>query len=1104
MTSSENGRQVTELELSDLAEKIDVDGWRKLGLWLDIREAALSKYERENWFSGAASTGTYKMLCDWKKNCPEADQRQALTTALQRCELGHLAREVLKESPRGIYGPEIAPIRNQLISYAKSKLLRVPLIPWAKTSYIQIDAIFISVQLVLHVSGPDIPVRYPLDSYNDILTETVSDGSWELSTTRFVVRGKAGSGKTTLMIKLLSDWCRQVAGSVLGKCKLVFYLPMRKLTFQSNLGESIVKHCLPRDARISAREVEQICHENAESVFILLDGYDEFPGKGLEGDDAGNIVGMLRNEEFIELPVLVTTRPGRLDDFQEFGEFKHLEVTGFTQKHVEEYIHNTFTGTRQQIGTNLYAYLDGNNLLSEVASVPLLLCAFCQVAKRTDGIDFGKLSTYTALFERLVKCFFQHELAKPKVVGGAQSPLSDSSKDRISIMSEEFLFDQLGKVALMGFFREMDGELLFSEDDFTKCCKSPREVIEKGCLAGLLTRDDDVNADPWEDEAELRLISFVLKTVQEMFAGRYLARLVKQGELDIVQYYLEMANSVQRVCDLGNVLMFACGQSMETANEVIPRVVRLIVDEEGQSFQKYWNGQLHIHECRRVQEIAELCLNLNYESQCEGKFNECLQPLFSNIRLFSPTQRTAKTLGYLLQHSDPTKIISNDSPDRRRSRGTLFPETTTTDAQPSSRDEVDSRSTCHDSPAEALISTNARLNVDALEIIHMNRMFDDQFRLLRDFLPQVKRDFFQKVNHLSLNETSWSTIRQKLTKRNPDEFEYIDHLSDNQFLAYLPVKEELKKWQVNSIYLNVVLNGLRYCSVKTLVITGISQECKKWRDLFESMESPDWRKLVKLDLSRNNIPSSHMSLLARVLHDKPNLKHLDVSGNVVNSSFVSILPDLPNLRRIYLNSEQMEPQTLADFGARLRGFPMMEVIDLNDNPLDDSAAAEIGDGLLSCPHLGRLRLDLRGVSDGGIKRLAAKIKFVRSLTHLGLYKHRNGDELVKSITSTLGHLPKLISLSLTGKVDEEPTKDALSVRLATIQSFTRAVTSLQHIEVIELFHLKPCGKGFMALLSALEGMTSLREFRVAGNCLPEDQEVEGLCRTAKQSFLKVY
>ena len=97
MTTAGSERPVTELELIELAEKIDVDDWRKLGLWLDIREAALSKYERENWFSGAASTGTYKMLCDWKKTCADADQRHTLAIALQRCDLGHLAKEVLKE-----------------------------------------------------------------------------------------------------------------------------------------------------------------------------------------------------------------------------------------------------------------------------------------------------------------------------------------------------------------------------------------------------------------------------------------------------------------------------------------------------------------------------------------------------------------------------------------------------------------------------------------------------------------------------------------------------------------------------------------------------------------------------------------------------------------------------------------------------------------------------------------------------------------------------------------------------------------------------------------------------------------------------------------------
>lgn len=939
-------------------------------------------------------------------------------------------------APRGLYGPEIIPIRDKLISYAKTKLLRIPLIPWAKTRYIQVDSIFICVQLILHIVGPDIPVRCPLESYNDILTENIAEESSDLPSKRFIVRGKAGSGKTTLLVKLLSDWCKEVAGALLAKFKLVFFLPMRKLTFHSNLGEAILQHCVPRDASISAETIEQICRENAKDVCVLLDGYDEFPGKGLAGEGAGNIVSMLRNDEFIDIHVIITTRPGRLEDFLEYGDFKHLEVTGFTQEHVHEYISKTFTGKRQHIGTNLYAYLDGNNLLAEVSSVPLLLCAFCQVARWTDGIEFGKLSTYTALFQTLVRCFFEHQLSKPKAaVSPASSPESTKEKPD-SLMTQEFLFDQLGKVALLGFFREKDGELLFSEEDVDKCTKSSSEVIEQGCLAGLLTKDDDVSTDPWEEQSSVRNISFVLKTVQEMFAGRYLSRLVELGEGELFRHYLHLVDSVQRILDLTNVLMFACGQSLVVAEEVIVHVVNHLVEEDREAIQRFWSGQLPINECRRVQEKIELCLNLNYESQSHGKFNKHLQPIFNVIRLFSPPQRTARTLGYLLQNSDPNRVVTTPSKHTRRSGCNS---SLNINGESSNSVEVDGGSKKSDvnQKSKEVVeegndqddvdgdSTDAdgQLRVHTLEIIHVNDMFDDQFRQIRDFLPKVKKDFFQNVNNLALMETNtWSSIRSKLTKKSPGDFEDIDHLSDNQFVAYLPVKEEMKKWQVNEIYLDGVLSGLSCCPVETLVITGISKQSQKWRDFFESLMSPEWRKLVKLDLSRNNLSSCLMGYLGRALYDKPNLQHLDVSGNEIKKSFVSLLPRLPSLRRIYLNSEQMEPQTLAEFGGQLTGFPNIEVIDLNDNPLDDSAAAEIGDALQGCTNLQRLRLDVSKVSEGGISRLVAKIKFVPSLTHLGLYKHHNADALLKSVTSSLSKLPKIISLSLTCREDDELRK----------------------------------------------------------------------------------
>ena len=102
-------------------------------------------------------------------------------------------------------------------------------------------------------------------------------------------------------------------------------------------------------------------------------------------------------------------------------------------------------------------------------------------------------------------------------------------------IDEDDLILQLGKVALLGFVRSVEEELIFSLKDFKDCKSGAREVVAMGCKVGILVRDEEAEYRPslYEDlqinnedgVVDSHNITFVLKIIQEKLAGSYLAHL---------------------------------------------------------------------------------------------------------------------------------------------------------------------------------------------------------------------------------------------------------------------------------------------------------------------------------------------------------------------------------------------------------------------------------------------------------------------------------------------------------------------------------------------------------------------------------------------------
>ena len=88
-----------------------------------------------------------------------------------------------------------------------------------------------------------------------------------------VVEGRPGSGKTTLVHKLVMDWA--IGNPVLLNSKLVFLLNLRTLKKSDNINDWLSIYC--SDVDFCAKVAKDINISNGENYYFILDGLDECP-----------------------------------------------------------------------------------------------------------------------------------------------------------------------------------------------------------------------------------------------------------------------------------------------------------------------------------------------------------------------------------------------------------------------------------------------------------------------------------------------------------------------------------------------------------------------------------------------------------------------------------------------------------------------------------------------------------------------------------------------------------------------------------------------------------------------------------------------------------
>ncbi|XP_078619413.1 NLR family CARD domain-containing protein 4-like isoform X1 [Branchiostoma floridae x Branchiostoma japonicum] len=398
---------------------------------------------------------------------------------------------------------------------------------WNQDFMMKTDDIFTDVDLLLQSSKGGTVNRKTLSS----VTEALVGRSDCPCPRRVLIEGQPGIGKTTTLFKLVVDWAKG-DNKALSEFDLVFCVALRKVAEPQSLVDCIFDQLLPEDASFDKVSLEEYLQTN-KNILIVLDGYDEWDP--IESHDISKV---LCGKILRDCCVIVSTRPSRTSDLLKMMRpDTRLEINGFHPDNVSTYVHKYFGGNIPK-ARRLLEKLESNFLSTGVTLTPMFLLLICILWEERDDL---------LLSDRM--CPLYDQLILYLVTGFCvRENIPFDNKKLPPNINTAVLFVE--KIAFDGL---MQGKLIFDEDEVSL---GNKELLATLVKLGLLHKQPS--------PSKLRpspQYSFSHKTMQEYFAGRYIASYVTDQDESIGRTLMEESfGTVRKVREMNNVLMFACGK----------------------------------------------------------------------------------------------------------------------------------------------------------------------------------------------------------------------------------------------------------------------------------------------------------------------------------------------------------------------------------------------------------------------------------------------------------------------------------------------------------------------------------------------------------------
>ncbi|XP_038062828.1 uncharacterized protein LOC119733302 [Patiria miniata] len=597
LTPIEAETGISDSVLHKISEMLGFDS-RKLATHLGLSAAKISHKKQQ----------IFKVLDKWRRRqSTGGDQSRVLCTAL--IEIGRM--DIIKEliEITEFQGPyTFAYLRQQIIDNYKQTATTISAHPILETRKVDIE-FFIPLRLQKNIPGKtkserfvalregerllDVNQTITLNSLDDLLNPEV------VKEIKILLYGGAGTGKSTLLVKVANSCITLSSKPLLGRFDLVLWIKLRQMQQSSCVLDAIFDQILAQNTKLTKPIVKGFIDDHESRIALLLDGLDEIPSHVLQSEEGVyRVKDILHSRVLTKSFVLVTTRP-HMTEYVLRGPQKYavVEACGFTAQDRDQYIRLNLSD--DDMGEALISYLNVNTNLSDISALPIISQMLCLVWKNQKSLP-----------ERITELYAEFALALFKRRN------KDLNDDQVMfyLMS---IIDGLGRVALQGLLDSRGERLMFDKTEFQDCQSCLDECFRLGFVEHeTYTSGLDVKV----------LVTFLHKTIQEYFAACHLAKILEDNENDFRHQLKQIREG--NVHAMEYLLRFCCGRSRQAAGLILDHIQEMQGDE------------------KKLQRLARLLL---FESGSEELATKLVRPTWVDCE----SNEDLKPLSYYLQHVTP-------------------------------------------------------------------------------------------------------------------------------------------------------------------------------------------------------------------------------------------------------------------------------------------------------------------------------------------------------------------------------------------------------------------------------------------------------------------
>ena len=800
-----------------------------------------------------------------------------------------------------------------------------------------------------------------------------------------LVDGRPGSGKTTLVNKIIKDWTK---GKVLHKAKLVFLITLRNFnhdTEQETLS-GILRPLYNNDEILRTVSID-VERANGEGVCFIMDGLDEYQPQ----DKHMSVIYKLLDKTYLPLAmIIVSSRPAATQKLRPEALTLRIEVFGFTKENILEYV-DKFpfnTGSSESNATvidpaRLMEYLHSHPNVFDMCYLPVHAAMICFLFKHEKG---NIPCTQTKIYEEFTRSMILRHLKR------------HNNDIRVHSLKE-----------LRGNIKEHFNNLCHLAFNMTVNSKQVVTLDEMGIP---LTRDA-CGDDEWSlglvtinHTAQLsgvyKTYTFLHLTLQEFLTAYYMTNLKTEEQFDLIEKYITSLRRWSESCMSYTVWTFYCG------------LVKFQFQSELTKFYEILYKEYDMIPLLR-------CV---FESQQQVVCDEVVKQLLGRIRLYSTlTPSDGSVLGYVLSTSsqpvtelkvphcdDITQLLQQISCNNFRKLESLTISAPMNDAGLQA--------------LSGILKSCASLQYASLEF---QQLSPDGAKYVADGFKHLtikKLDIYCSLSSSGGVMTIFSGLQYLISTRLILRFECLDISGASEVASGLQLLTNIPDITLDLFNTNAGHNGTAalangihgLTNLRTLKLSNNNIGPDGATALANAMHG--LANLRTLILSNNNIGPDGATALANAMHGLANLKYLILSNNNIGpdgaTALANAMHGLTNLRTLILSNNNIGPDGATALANAMHGLSILQTLNLSKNNIGPDGATALANAMHGLSILQTLNLSKNNIGPDGAKALAYVFHSISNLTALDLSDNYIGPTGAISLAHGLVHLTELRSLNLSG------------------------------------------------------------------------------------------